>query len=100
MAKSTRETQLESIILDIYWMARRYADGRQTYAVSMYNDAIELAVKIGLPIKNDPIAGSYFAQDGDPTYPRKELPNAKTNVPKETSSERSEESYQNEPEGC
>jgi hypothetical protein len=76
--KSKRERQLESIILDIYWMARRYADGRQSYAVGMYNDAIELAVKLGLPITCDPIAGSYFAQDGDPKFPKKELPYAET----------------------
>lgn len=78
MAKSRREKQLESIILDIAWMSRRYADGRQTYAVSMYNDAIELAVKLGLPINPDPIAKSYFAQDGDPRFPKKEMPSENT----------------------
>ena len=78
MPQCKRCKQLESIILDISWQARRYADGRQTYAVSMYNDAIELAVKLGLPIKCDPIAKSYFAQDGDPRFPRKELPYEET----------------------
>ena len=64
MAKSHREEQLERIIIDIYWMARRYADGRRSYAVGMYNDAIDSAVKLGLPIKQDPIAKSYYAKDG------------------------------------
>jgi hypothetical protein len=77
MKKSEREKQLESIILDISWMARRYADGRQTYAVGMYNDAIELAVKLGLPIQKDIIVNppSYFAQDGDPRIAPRKDPN-------------------------
>lgn len=82
----SREKQLESIILDIYWMARRYADGRLTYAVEMYNNAIERAVKLGLPIKSDPICGSYFAQDGDPLFEKvRRNRNAKTNVSQKTS---------------
>lgn len=28
----------ESHLLDLIWMARRYADGRMTYAVSQFND--------------------------------------------------------------
>ena len=28
-------------IKDIVWMARRYADGRKTYAPSMFNDAYD-----------------------------------------------------------
>ena len=64
MSKSKREKQLETIILDMWWMARRYADGRMSYAPSMYNDAIDLAVKLGVPIKDDPIAKSYHAKDG------------------------------------
>ena len=76
MRIAKREEQLENIILDIYWMARRYADGRQSYAVGMYNDAIELAIELGVPITPDHIANppSYFAQDGDPAFTRKEMP--------------------------
>lgn len=29
-------------IRDIIWMARRYADGRSTYAPSMFNDAYDV----------------------------------------------------------
>ena len=74
MRKSKREKQLECIIVDISWMARRYADGRQSYAVGMYNDAIELAARLGVPIRSDPMVGSYFAQDGDPSFAIKEMP--------------------------
>ena len=84
MRKSNRETLLESIILDIYWMARRYADGRQSYAVSMYNDAIDLAVKLGVPIRPDPIAKSYYAQDGDPNFPGRRMPDEEATVDETT----------------
>jgi hypothetical protein len=43
-----REKQLEQIIRDTLWMARRYADGRQTYAVGMYNDAARIAINLGV----------------------------------------------------
>ena len=33
--------QIASLIADIVWMARRYADGRMTYAPSMFNDAYD-----------------------------------------------------------
>ena len=74
--KSIREIKLESIILDISLMARRYADGRRTYAVPMYNAAIESAVELGLSITPDYAATppSYFAQDGDTRIARKEMP--------------------------
>jgi hypothetical protein len=66
MRNCKRCKKLESIIIDIHWMARRYADGRQTYAVEMFNDAVRLALGLGMEIKRDPIADSCFAQDGDP----------------------------------
>ena len=30
-----------TLISEILWMARRYADGRKTYAVSMFNDTYD-----------------------------------------------------------
>lgn len=100
MKKSKRERQLEHIILDISWMARRYADGRQTYAVSMYNDAIQLAIKLGLPIRPDPIVKSYFAQDGDSSFPRKEMPNETARFTEASHSKRTKDSYIDESQGC
>jgi hypothetical protein len=52
------------IIREIWWMARRYAHGRQTYAVSMYNDAIRLAQSKGLKFDPDPVDGLVEAKDG------------------------------------
>ena len=34
--------KLTKAVKDILWMARRYANGRQTYAVSMFNDAYDV----------------------------------------------------------
>ena len=65
MTKTKRERQLEYIITEISWMARRYADGRGTYAPSMYNVAIKLAVKLGVKIVEDTI-------ETPPTYLAKE----------------------------
>jgi len=38
MSMTKEETQA---IKDIIWMARRYANGRKTYAVSLFNDAYD-----------------------------------------------------------
>lgn len=57
-----RVEALESIIRDTLWMARRYAHGRQSYAVSMYNDAARAAVRLEVPL--DWPDGSPFAIDG------------------------------------
>lgn len=35
--------EARQIVRDIHWMARRYADGRMTYAVGMFNDAVKKA---------------------------------------------------------
>ncbi len=64
MAKSKREKQLERIILDIYWMARRYAHGRQTYAVGMCNGALASALDLGLLLQSDSVVGGFYAKDG------------------------------------
>lgn len=50
-----REEQLEKIIVDTIWMARRYADGRMTYAVSMVNDSLALCKELGIEITEDPM---------------------------------------------
>lgn len=48
---------------DVAWMARRYADGRMTYATSTYNEAIRRALDCGvyLSLGGD---GTVWARDG------------------------------------
>lgn len=62
----TREQELESIIHDIWWMARRYADGRNTCAPWQYNRAIDKAVELGMEFKPDTINNetTIHAKDG------------------------------------
>lgn len=62
MGKSNREELLERIIRDTLWMARRYADGRQSYATGMYNEAARLALKLDvIPVDN--CDGTWWAED-------------------------------------
>lgn len=67
--KLTREQQqaLLHIVEETLWMARRYADGRSTYAVQQYNDCVHLLDRVGLEhlLRGDPAYnGSRFANDG------------------------------------
>jgi len=64
-----REQELEKIIIDTIWMARRYADGRKTYAVSMLNDAIDHCDRLGIAIQDDHtlINSGKYATDGHKT---------------------------------
>lgn len=48
MKKCKRCKELESVIQSIWWMARRYADGRQTYAPHVFNNAMILAQNQGV----------------------------------------------------
>lgn len=66
MKKCKRCVELESIILDTHWMARRYAEDRRSYAPSMFNRAMDRALELGLPLKADTALGAtYYANDGD-----------------------------------
>ena len=47
---------------EVMWMARRYADGRQTYAVNMYNEIALNCLRIG--IKLNTCDGIVWARDG------------------------------------
>lgn len=59
-----RENQkLKNIILEIQWMARRYANGRKTYAVDQYNTAIKAAQALGIEFRPD-TDGLVMAKDG------------------------------------
>ena len=63
MSKTPREIALEEIIRDIIWMARRYADGRSTYAPDMFNRAADRAIQLGITWKHDK-NGEVYATDG------------------------------------
>lgn len=54
--------ELRSIITKTLWMARRYADGRSTYAPHDVNMAIDLALSLGIEL-DGPIDKPY-AEDG------------------------------------
>jgi len=63
-----RDLQIElkeakQCLADITWMARRYADGRKTYATSMYNDVANWCLKHGVNI-NPGAEGIVWARDG------------------------------------
>lgn len=45
MNKQPNIEEVKKAIRDIVWMARRYADGRRTYAPSMFNDAYNALVR-------------------------------------------------------
>lgn len=69
---------LKYIVAQTLWMARRYADGRSSYAVGMLNDAVHELDKAGLAhlFTGDPAEDhKRFADDGmfgkyDPTIRR------------------------------
>ena len=47
----TQDQQLDAarrFIRDTFWMARRYANGRSTYAPGMYNDALAAVIEAGV----------------------------------------------------
>jgi len=65
MEKSLREQTLKYIIKNTLWMARRYADGRRSYATSMYNEAARMALSLGIINENDNPDGTWWAEDSD-----------------------------------
>ena len=54
-------------IRDTFWMARRYADKRCTYAPGMYNDALAAVIEAGvITIDELPSGdGTVWASDGN-----------------------------------
>lgn len=51
------------IIEDLIWMARRYADGRSTYAPGIVNDATRWMINNKLRV-NTCVEGMIWARDG------------------------------------
>jgi len=64
LSLEVENSQLRWVIQEIWWMARRYAHGRQTYAASTFNEAIETAQKLGMNFEPDPVDGIITAKDG------------------------------------
>ena len=58
----TKFERLSQDFISIYWMARRYADMRSTYAPSSYNDAARNAVSLG--VKLPEMEEGMLARDG------------------------------------
>lgn len=54
---------LKSIVRDTLWMARRYAHGRSSYSTTMFNEALDKALNLGIGIQDDVTIGRY-ADDG------------------------------------
>jgi len=62
-AGQERIAALEAVIHDTLWMARRYASGRQTYAPSLVNQAIDTLAGMGITLRPD----HTLVDDGGPS---------------------------------
>lgn len=77
------QAQVTEAVRDIIWMARRYANGRMTYAVSTFNDSYDtlrdiLGDKMDKATNPQPDEVPFFpyAMDGMDEY-NKDLPKRK-----------------------
>lgn len=68
LGKNISTNELQNEIRDLHWMARRYVDGRATYAVSLFNSITRTLIREGILLEStskDPL----FAKDlHGPTY--------------------------------
>jgi len=53
---------LRCIAQDLHWMARRYANGRQSYVTSLFNDHTRTLLKLGVKL-NPTNDGTIWARD-------------------------------------
>jgi hypothetical protein len=58
-----RALALEKIVQDLHWMARRYADGRQSYATSTFNQHTRSLLAMNIQL-NPCAEGTIWARDG------------------------------------
>lgn len=61
MKKNTTLTNLKAIVIDLHWMARRYVDGRQSYATSTFNEHTRALIAMGLKLNTND--GTIWARD-------------------------------------
>jgi len=54
--------RLKVVAGDLHWMARRYADGRQSYATGLFNDCTRALLKMGVKL-NATGDGTIWARD-------------------------------------
>lgn len=61
-----RLSTLEGVVAEVLFMARRYANGRRTFAASTVNRAIDTCLEMGIKITEDQVDGiKMYAKDGD-----------------------------------
>lgn len=56
------ETRLREIARNLHWMARRYCDGRGSYATGMFNDLTRELLAMGIEL-NPTGDGTIWARD-------------------------------------
>lgn len=54
---------MRAIVVDLHWMARRYADGRMSYAPALFNDHTRALLALGI-VLNPTADGTVWARDG------------------------------------
>ena len=54
--------ELDKILVDLHWMAQRYADGRRSYVTSMFNQHTKRLIELGFLKKS---CQPLFAKDGN-----------------------------------
>lgn len=59
------EKTLAEIIRNLHWMARRYADGRSSYAPGLLNDCVRSAIALGYEIKQPLFARDAMGREYD-----------------------------------
>jgi hypothetical protein len=57
--------ELKEYLKDLWWMAKRYADGRRSYATTQLNVTVDRLRDMGVITEPDPIDKSYYAKDSD-----------------------------------
>lgn len=61
--QSYQINKLIEIVKDFHWMARRYVDGRSTYAPSLFNDHVRALQQMGIEL-NPGSDNTIWANDG------------------------------------
>ena len=70
--------QLRYIIKEIAWMAQRYADNRSSYSTLQFNQALDMAFRLGViergsvPYANDGMFGTWNAEFGEFNHDKEE----------------------------
>jgi hypothetical protein len=55
-------SRLTAIVIDFHWMARRYANGRNSYVTKLFNDYTKELLKMGFTL-NSTVDKTIFAKD-------------------------------------